>query len=110
MSTHATISMLNQDGSVTSIYCHYDGYIGGVGHMLQRYFKTESYVEKFLARGHCSGVGDSIRSTVYRGCPPFEYEDWQDYEENAQREEYNYMYCDGKWTVRKFYDDQFKYY
>jgi hypothetical protein len=30
MSTRSRIAIENQNGSVTSVYCHFDGYISGV--------------------------------------------------------------------------------
>jgi hypothetical protein len=35
MSTRSRIAIENQNGSVTSIYCHFDGYISGVGKTLK---------------------------------------------------------------------------
>lgn len=110
MSTRASISMLCQDGSVLSTIAHYDGYLGGVGHDLQKYFKTEGYVEKLLSVGHIRTLGASIGTTDFyepmNARDSIVYEDWQDYEANVN-EEYNYMYCDGEWTVRRGHEKTF---
>jgi len=36
MATRSRIAIENQDGTVTSIYCHFDGYLSGVGKLLKR--------------------------------------------------------------------------
>jgi len=103
MSTYASISMLCQDGSVFTTAVKYDGYLSGVGQDLQKYYKTESYVEKLLSHGNIRCLGRSIGETEYF-YEEFDeqtvYVDWIDYEANVD-EQYNYMYCDGNWTVRR---------
>jgi hypothetical protein len=37
MSTRSRIAIENQNGSVTSVYCHFDGYISGVGKTLEKH-------------------------------------------------------------------------
>jgi len=34
MATRSNIAIENQDGTVSAIYCHFDGYIDGVGEIL----------------------------------------------------------------------------
>ena len=41
MGTRSTIAIKNQDGSVTGIYCHWDGYVDHVGVMLKEHYNTE---------------------------------------------------------------------
>lgn len=40
MSTRSTIGIRHEDGSVTKIYCHWDGYIEWNGAILQKYYNT----------------------------------------------------------------------
>lgn len=44
MSTNSTISIKRADGTQTSIYCHWDGYIEGVGVTLQLAYNTAEKV------------------------------------------------------------------
>jgi hypothetical protein len=57
MSTRSRIAIENQNGSVTSVYCHFDGYISGVGAVLQKHYTNRSKVEQLIALGeyfiHC---------------------------------------------------------
>jgi hypothetical protein len=50
MGTHAMIGVYNQDGSVTASYCHYDGYLEGVGRTLINSYNN-GYDAEVVARG-----------------------------------------------------------
>ena len=41
MSTRCRIGIENKNGTITSIYCHHDGYLEGVGEILVNHYKTE---------------------------------------------------------------------
>lgn len=60
MSTHASIAKLEKDGTVTSIYCHFDGDINTVGRILFDNYKKEEEVDKLLSMGDASSLGASI--------------------------------------------------
>ncbi len=57
MSTNSTIRIKRKDGTETGIYCHYDGYIEGVGVTLQLAYNTAVKVEKLLELGDLSVLG-----------------------------------------------------
>jgi hypothetical protein len=63
MSTRSRIAIENQDGSVTSIYCHFDGYISGVGKTLEKHYTDRSVVEELIELGDLSALGMSPSST-----------------------------------------------
>lgn len=51
MGTHAMIGIYNQEnGSVDASYCHYDGYVEGVGRTLVGHYNTQ-YDAEVVARG-----------------------------------------------------------
>lgn len=58
MSTNATVSILNEDKSVETIYCHWDGYVEGLGADLMKKFKTEESVRGLLEKGDMSYIGE----------------------------------------------------
>ena len=64
MSTRSRIAIENQDGSVTSIYCHFDGYISGVGKTLEKHYTDRSVVEGLIELGDISTLGESTGDTV----------------------------------------------
>lgn len=57
MSTRCRIGLRNEDGSITSIYCHNDGYPSYVGEVLVKNYKTEDKIKELLALGDLSGLG-----------------------------------------------------
>ena len=57
MSTRCRIGIENKDGTITSIYCHHDGYPDGVGEVLVNHYKTEEQIRKLLELGDLSSIG-----------------------------------------------------
>jgi hypothetical protein len=64
MATRSRIAIENQDGTVTSIYCHFDGYIDGVGKILQENYNTREKMEQLIDLGDISSLGKTIEETV----------------------------------------------
>ena len=64
MSTRSRIAIENQNGSVTSVYCHFDGYISGVGKTLEKHYTDRSVVEGLIELGDISTLGESTEDTV----------------------------------------------
>ena len=64
MATRSAIGFIEYDGSVTGIYCHWDGYISHVGRILQEHYNTIEKVEELLDLGDLSSLGPSIGERV----------------------------------------------
>lgn len=60
MSTRCRIGKLNEDGTVTSIYCHNDGYPGWVGKILNEYYTSSEDIDSLLAIGDISSLGKRV--------------------------------------------------
>jgi hypothetical protein len=60
MATRSLIGKLNSDGTVTCIYCHWDGYPSHNGVLLQEYWNTPYKVDQLLALGDLSSLGSEI--------------------------------------------------
>ncbi len=60
MATRSLIGKLNQDNTVSYIYCHYDGYPEHNGVILQEYYSTPFKVDQLLALGDLSVLGELI--------------------------------------------------
>ena len=58
MSTRCRIGIQNQDGSITSIYCHHDGYPDRVGDTLANYYTEENKIKKLMELGDMSSLGN----------------------------------------------------
>lgn len=62
MSTHASIAKLEKDGTVTSIYCHFDGDIDTVGRILVKHYETPEKIEELLSMGDVQSLGEKIEA------------------------------------------------
>lgn len=61
MSTRSRIGIENQEtGKVWSVYCHYDGYLEGVGQTLIDHYKDREKVDELIALGDLSALGEEI--------------------------------------------------
>lgn len=115
MSTRSTIGIRHEDGSVTKIYCHWDGYIEWNGAILQKYYNTADKVEKLLALGNLSSLGPEIgpddphdwdinTESDHRKCRTYTSrgEAWEQ-ASPSQLEEYNYLFdeSEGAWIVTR---------
>ena len=60
MGTRSTIAIENADGTVTGIYCHWDGYLSNNGRILQKFYTTEAQVRELIALGDLSSLGANI--------------------------------------------------
>ena len=56
MSTRSVIGILNEDGTVTSVYSHYDGYPEHNGYFLKKYFDTTEKVQNLISNGDISSL------------------------------------------------------
>jgi hypothetical protein len=63
MATRSRIAIQNESGIVKSIYCHFDGYLSGVGETLFNHYDKEK-LEKLIELGDISTLGESTEDTV----------------------------------------------
>ncbi len=60
MSTRSFIGIHNQDGSISGIYCHWDGYPTHVGSILKEHYSNEDKLKKLIDLGDISSLGKEI--------------------------------------------------
>lgn len=118
MATRSTISLEFADGTVGQVYCHWDGYLEHNGKMLQEYYTDPFKLQKLIDLGDLSSLARDIGTrhdfadqipyecTFYgrdrgdKGCKARYFKTYDDFVENGQSEEYNYILrTDGKWYV-----------
>ncbi|NBW06397.1 MAG: hypothetical protein EBR82_00035 [Caulobacteraceae bacterium] len=63
MSTHSYIGIQNDEGSIHAIYCHYDGYLEGVGADLLQHWSDPEKLGRLIDLGDLSGLGDDLDTT-----------------------------------------------
>lgn len=114
MSTRSLIGIMNKDGSITDVYCHFDGYLDGVGITLVENYDTEEKIYELLERGDMSSLGEDIMSCKFykdRGedgvdakTIPADVPNIKDvYYESGQNcwADYVYLFEDGKWIYSR---------
>jgi len=61
MATRSYIGIQNEDGSVRSIYCHWDGYPSHNGKILQEHYSDKEKLNELIDLGDISSLGSRIR-------------------------------------------------
>ena len=108
MSTRSEIAIENKDGSISSIYCHSDGYIEHNGCCLNKYYNSYDLALSIINQNDCSYLGATIEDSRF-------YNSWRnentkskkfDNEKIFMRElsddifaEYIYLFKNDKWYV-----------
>jgi hypothetical protein len=120
MGTRSTIAIQNEDGTVTGIYCHWDGYLSHNGDILQKFYTTEEKVRALIALGDLSSLGEQIgskhdfnnapddecnaygRDRGETGCEPATEHNWRQYRAEYGQE-YDYLFTPGAgWQVSTY--------
>ena len=108
MATRSRIAIENQDGSVTSVYCHWDGQIYSNGVILNQYYRTKDKVEALIELGNLSSLDKTLETTVAyardRGEDSHQatYSNVEELFEDGFGDIVEYVYCftkDGIWLV-----------
>lgn len=60
MSTRSRIGVQNDDGTITSVYCHWDGGIWHVGKVLNENYRETRKIKRLFRYGDISGLGKDI--------------------------------------------------
>jgi len=60
MATRSRIGILNEDGTITSIYCHRDGYLSNNGRNHNENYGTETSVREMLSLGDLSSLDKNL--------------------------------------------------
>lgn len=60
MATRSNIGMINRDGTVTAIYCHWDGYPDNQMPLLTGNYNTPEKVEELLSLGNLSYLAENL--------------------------------------------------
>jgi hypothetical protein len=60
MSTRSNIGIQNADGSISFIYCHFDGYPSNNGQLLWDHYQAAEKVVALVALGDLSSLGERV--------------------------------------------------
>jgi hypothetical protein len=122
--------MEQPDGRIMQIYCHWDGYLSNNGEILQTHYQDRAKVLALMLLGDISGLRSEIGEahdfdaryldgdlkenwcTAYgrdrgeRDTQARVFQDFEDYKNNHQYEEYEYVFrLDDQWYVSQYKRD-----
>jgi len=109
MATRSTIALQYADGTIDQVYCHWDGYLRGVGRDLKEGYSNPFELQKLIDGGDMSCIGEpyTARGERIEDTRARRFSSFSDYMRNGQQEEYDYILrqVDSKavWFVR-YYD------
>ena len=124
MATRSNIGIVNEDGSITGIYVHFDGYPEYVGKILLNHYNDVGIINKLMELGDLSSLGEHLYAAGHTWSVPIEgvcvaygrdrgekgVESWvfksiEQYNRNADNSGVNYQYLfeDGMWMYRCTY-------
>lgn len=124
MATRSTIAVIHKDGTVSQVYCHWDGYLSHNGKLLVENYSTQERAEALVTLGDISSLGKYIEPTsdshtfghpdtdvtVYYGRDRGEsdgtetkhYADVYEYLDKFVPEEYNYLFNGTSWGYQAY--------
>jgi hypothetical protein len=111
MATRSTISILKKDGSLRSVYCHWDGYLEGVGETLIINYKTPQQVNELIENGDISSLGLTINESEFyhKKDSRIAYLEYKSLDEQGyfhSLQDYNYIYKEQeqRWEYFRWYE------
>ena len=69
MATRSTIAVRTPEGTIRSIYCHWDGYPAGVGQTLNVHYNDPTKIEQLISFGDLSSLHAEIGTANDFGNP-----------------------------------------
>jgi hypothetical protein len=123
MATRSNIGIVNGDGSVTGIYCHWDGYPEHNGKLLLKHYTDSERINGLMSLGSLSYLAEnlysdkkahSFRNPVDGVCVAYgrdrgeknadskSFTNISEFEKYANRTtaDYQYLFNNGKWQYR----------
>jgi hypothetical protein len=123
MATRSNIGIVNEDGSVTGIYCHWDGYTENVGKLLLNHYNTSGIVCELMDLGDLSSLNKNLycddnnhsfenpapgvcvaygRDRGEKNADSKSFTNISEFEKYANRTtaDYQYLFNNGKWQYR----------
>jgi len=110
MSTRSRIGIQNENGSVTSIYCHYDGYPEGVGKELVENYNSPDKINNLLSKGDMSSIhsNEHYKDRGETNVDARNSANEQEYLTDTDNcwGEYAYLFRNGEWEVCPIYGNR----
>ena len=110
MSTRSEIAIQNKDNSISSIYCHWDSYIAGVGSILNKHYGSYELALSIIEQNDCSSLGETIKESRFyntwrnENTKSKKFDDEYHFMENFKDDifaDYIYLFKNDRWYVSK---------
>ena len=125
MATRSNIGIVNGDGSVTGIYCHWDGYPENNGKLLLKHYNNSGIVNELMDLGYLSSLNKNLycednnhsfnnpadgvcvafgRDRGEKNADSKSFTNISEFEKYANRTtaDYQYLFNNGKWQYRNY--------
>ena len=124
MATRSNIGIVNDNGSVTGIYCHWDGYPENNGKILLKHYTDSEKIKQLMYLGDLSSLNEkldtdlphSFKKPVEGVCVAYGrdrgetgvesrvFKNISDFQKFADRTgaDYQYLFNNGKWQYRNY--------
>lgn len=103
MGTRSVIGVENDDGTVTYIYVHFDGYVEYIGTVLITHYSTIERVQKLMMIGSCHSIGlDGVPKPIGDFCKKAKTISSFIHDNEYKHIEYYYLFVNNEkrqWTV-----------
>ena len=110
MSTRSSIAVQYPNGSVAAVYCHFDGYLDGVGRDLVKNYNSFDQAQALVKQGDMSSPGTpyTTRGEKFEDVAPREYASFEEYLQRVDRDidhnGFKYIFKDGCWKAHGRYE------
>ena len=123
MATRSLIGIVEDDGSVRAIYCHWDGYPAGNGALLRDHYKDPDKIRKLISLGSISSLCEEVappqgvkhsydhplpnvtvaymrdRGESEEGNLPYKFDSVDAYVHSPEMQDWGYLFENGTWSV-----------
>jgi hypothetical protein len=105
MSSHCNIGVEHENGSISYVYCHFDGYPVNITRILTRFYNSYDSALALVELGELSCIGKTLDEckAYHRDFGEF-YEVWNESDaEKMYLQEYNYLFrtVNNGWWIKK---------
>lgn len=97
MSTRSMIGYQDTDGTVKAVYCHFDGYLSGVGYTLFSHYNSVDKAKELVSMGGISSLAKTIAGTSF-----YHRDRQEDLVIHKFKSADDFMYMDAEWAEYRY--------
>lgn len=104
----ATVSKVDEDGTITTVYCHNDGEPEKLGKLLFNEYSDIEKLDRLIVLGSYSRIYGEIKNyhrdmnQIWNDVKPQIHNGFEEAVKEFACQEYNYFFVDGEWLVSNF--------